>query len=472
MKKANKFLGIGLVAAMVLSTTACSSSEPAASTAPAASAEPAASAAPAEAATPTAQKETSAPTTDGASDYEECTIKIDWWGGDSRHNATLEAIDAFMKKYPGITVESNYGAWADWETARALEYSSGTGADVTQIGSNWVADYDRDGAAFLDLNEVSDILDLSQWDEQYLAVCRDNVGGQGAIPVSMTGRIFYWDKTTFDEAGIEVPTSVEELKAAGQTFQEKLGDDYYPLAVNEYDRMILMTFYLQAKYGTEIISPADGTMGMTQEQILDGMQFIQSLEDAHAIPSIKTIDGDAAASFDVNEKFISGKYAGILEWDSAPGKYITALGESRELVVGEEFTDYADNGASGVYTKVSMAFAISKNSAHPREAAMLVNFLFNDPEGVALMGTERGIPQSNAAYATLKEADALDPVVADAHDKVISAGEYGWSPKFDDNALKSDTGYYNDAFSGMSYGDYSVEEAAEVLYEGMVEVLN
>ena len=50
-------------------------------------------------------------TTGGAAaSGEEVTIKFSWWGGDSRHEATQAAVDAFMKKYPNIKVECQFGA--------------------------------------------------------------------------------------------------------------------------------------------------------------------------------------------------------------------------------------------------------------------------------------------------------------------------------------------------------------------------
>ena len=240
--------------------------------------------------------------TAAAADYEECTLKFAWWGGDSRHEVTQQAVNAFMEKYPGINVEVNFGAWSDWESARALEFQSGTAADVNQINLSWIDEFDSNGDVFLDLNTVSDTLDLTQWDEAYLDMMKDQTGQLAGVPVSMTGRVFYWDKTTFDEAGLEVPTSLAELREAGKVFQEKLGDDYYPLALGEFDRMILMTFYLQAKYEKPIL--ADGTVNMTVEELQDGLDFIQSLEADHVIPSIVTIDGDAASSLDQNPKFI------------------------------------------------------------------------------------------------------------------------------------------------------------------------
>lgn len=51
---------------------------------------------------------------------EDVTIKFCWWGGDSRHEATEKAVDAFMAKYPNIKVECEYGAWTGWEEKQSL----------------------------------------------------------------------------------------------------------------------------------------------------------------------------------------------------------------------------------------------------------------------------------------------------------------------------------------------------------------
>ncbi len=52
---------------------------------------------------------------------------------------------------------------------------------------------------------------------------------QQCVPVSMTGRIFYWNMTPSRRpASPRFPTSLDDLMAAGKAFQEKLGDDYYP----------------------------------------------------------------------------------------------------------------------------------------------------------------------------------------------------------------------------------------------------
>jgi oligogalacturonide transport system substrate-binding protein len=98
---------------------------------------------------------------------------------------------------------------------------------------------------------------------------------------------------------------------------------------------------------------------------------------------------------------------------------------------------------------------------------MLINYLLNDPEGAAIMGTERGIPESKAAYAVLDEAGSLDPVIAEAHGKVMAAAEYAEEPRFESNDLKGSEGTYKYVFGGLSYGEFDTAEGAAELLDGM-----
>ena len=425
------------------------------STESAAAKDTAATAAPAEAATDAATESAAA---EGSADYEPCTLTMDWWGGDSRHEATQNAVNAFMEKYPGIQVEVNFGAWSDWETAKAAEYVSGNNPDVQQTNFDWIGKYNGSGDTYLDLNTVSDTLDLTQWSDTDLDLVKDVKGGIAGVPVAMTGRTFYWNKATFEQAGLEVPTTLEDLEAAGPVFQEKLGDNYYPLVVGEYDRAILMTYYLQAQYKEPIISE-EGKLNFTQDQLQEGLSFIDKLEDEHVIPTEEYILGEGADSMDKSARFIGGEYAGIFEWDSASGKYISALGDNASnLVVGNVLDGLQS------YSKVSLMFSISAKAEHPHEAALLLQYLLNDPDGVKLMGTERGIPESKAAYDTLNSAGALDPMAVDAHNAVMDSNPLYWNPLFDDSSLKGDTSAYVDVFDNLSYGNYDEATAAQTLY--------
>ncbi|HCV93640.1 MAG TPA: sugar ABC transporter substrate-binding protein, partial [Faecalibacterium sp.] len=191
----------------------------------------------------------------GGLSSDPVTLTMSWWGGESRHNAYQDAIKAFSAEHSSITVNPTFAAWSGWEDTMSTKFAGGVAEDVCQINWNWLYNYSKNGQTFVDLNSTTDYLDLSQWDEAQLAAC-NVANAQQCVPVSMTGRIFFWNMTTFNKAGItEVPKSLDDLMAAGKAFQEKLGDDYYPLHLGAYDRMILMVFYLESKYGKDWADP-------------------------------------------------------------------------------------------------------------------------------------------------------------------------------------------------------------------------
>ena len=217
---------------------------------------------------------------------EPTAITFAWWGGDARHEATQNAVNAYMAANPGVTVTTDYGAWTGWEEKVSTALFAGTAADINQANWSWLTNYGAEGKTFLDLNQYKDVIDLTQFDQSTLDTCTVD-GKLYGLPVAVTGRIFYWNTDTFAKAGIDFPKTFADLKAAGEVFKTKLGDDYYPLVMGEYDRMIFMVYYLESKYGKAWIE--NGALQYGVDEIAEVFTVLKELEAAHAIPSIKTI---------------------------------------------------------------------------------------------------------------------------------------------------------------------------------------
>ncbi len=457
-KSIKKAVSLTLASVMTLSLAACGNSSTSTEATTAAAAE---------------EKTTAAAagdTTTAAASTEPVELRFSWWGGDTRHEATEKAIEAFMAKYPHITVTPEYGAWTGWEEKQSLNILGGNAADVMQINWNWIESYSGNGTNFANLEDYADVLDLTQFPQESLDQCKAD-GKLMAVPVALTGRLFYWNKTTFEEVGVALPTDEASLLAAGAAFKA-YNEDYYPLALGEYDRAIFLVYYLESVYGKPWV--VDGQMQYTEEEIATGMDYISKLEDEHVIPTLATINGDMADSLDKNAKWIDGKYAGIFEWDSSASKFQKAVVEStnkpnQEFVIGEfiKFGDY-----NGGFNKISMGMAVSAASAHPKEAAMLINFLLNDPEGVEICSTERGIPCSAAAVKVLNEKGLGDALVAEANAKVLAFSKFPLDTKFEHNDLKANPdGVYYKVFGKLSTDDYDGTAAAKALMDGVNECL-
>lgn len=397
----------------------------------------------------------------------ETAITFSWWGGDSRHEATQKAVDAYMAANPDVAITSDYGAWTGWEDKVSTALYAGTAADLNQTNWNWLSNYDNSGKTYVDLNQYKDIIDLSQFDQALLDQCTID-GRLVGIPISVTGRIFYWNADTFAKAGLELPASFADLMAAGEVFKTKLGEDYYPLVMGEYDRMIFTVYYLESKYGKAWIE--NDQLQYDAAQIAEALQVLLDMEAAHVIPSIKTILGDGAESLDKNPKWNDGRYAGILERDSSASKFQKALANPDALTVGDYFADLGE--FKGGFTKISMCFAISASAKDPAACAKLLNYLLNEEEGVKIMASQRGIPASKKGFEICQTNDLLDKTVAAANTKVVEWCSFALDPYFENAGLKADPdGLYYDAQSGISYGDYTVDEAAELLVEGINAVI-
>ena len=399
------------------------------------------------------------------------TLTMSWWGGESRHNAYQEALKAFSAEHTTITVNPTFAAWSGWEDTMSTKFAGGVAEDVCQINWNWLYNYSGNGQTFLDLNSVTDYLDMSQWDDAKLGAC-NVANAQQCVPISMTGRIFYWNMTTFNKAGItEVPSTEDDLFAAGKAFQEKLGDDYYPLHLGAYDRMILMVFYLESKYGKDWADPVTSTLNYTEDEIAEGLAFIKSLVDNHVMMNLKAYySANSDTATHQSNEWITGKIAGIFEWDSAATKYSSALDDDNKdgFTVGEEikFGDY-----NGGFSKVSMGLAITKTCEHPAEAATLINFLLNEEAGASIMGSECGIPASKAGLAAAQAAGAVKELVAEANGKVMAFVSNQLDPLFESNDLKATgTGIYQEVFDTLDYDNASGADLVDTLLDGMESV--
>lgn len=395
------------------------------------------------------------------------SLTLSWWGDDARHAAYQEALAAFSRAYPQITVIPSAADQAGWESAMSEKLAAGTVDDVCQIPWDWVCPNGPGAQAFLDLQTVSDSLDLSQWDQNTLSAGQV-AGAQQAVPMSMTGRIFYWNMTAFQQAGITAaPQTLDDLYAAGEAFQAQLGPDFYPLYLDGYGRMSLAVFYLESIYGQPWADPATSTLNYTLPQVIEGLDFIRDLVDRHVLmpmPVYYGCNGDIPVI--QSSQWAAGQIAGVFDWDTAAARYRDALDDNNRdgFVIGEEipFGEY-----KGGFIQGAVGMAISGACQHPAEAALLMDFLLNQTAGASLLGSACGIPASRSGLAAAQAAGTLDPLMDQAHSKVLASCLFQADPLFGNDALASSGGLYQQVFEEMDYGGVPGNAVALSLTDGM-----
>jgi oligogalacturonide transport system substrate-binding protein len=115
-----------------------------------------------------------------------------------------------------------------------------------------------------------------------------------------------------------------------------------------------------------------------------------------------------------------------------------------------------------------MVFSISANSENKEAAAQIVNCLLNEPEGVAALGSTRGVPASTAAREQLLSVDAIKPIQIEAQAKVINAEGPAIHPMMEFPSVRSAMA---DNLELFAYGELSAEEAAEEMTLAINEAL-
>lgn len=386
----------------------------------------------------------------------ETRIQMSWWGNDGRHMYTMEGVDIFQEKNPDIDVAYRYGEWNGYEKRNKVWMESHTEADVMQINYAWLDEYSADGEGFYDLNELSEYIDLDNFTDEEKSYGMKG-GKLNALPIAMNTHTFYYNQDVLDQYGLDIPKTWDDLFTMGKALA---ADDKYVLGMSKKQLFLMMIAYYEQNYGTQLFHE-NGSLAVDEEGIAFLLAFYKDMIDEHVLCPVDTFD---------RSKYMSGEIAGTMCWISDTKIYCDGLAETGARVSRAGYPVVNGAKSSGWYTKPATMWAISADTEHPKEAAMLLDYLLNDPDMAKLQQTEKGVPVSDAAIAALNEEGLSE---TNEYKATQEMGEHQEDmhlmiPNMENediiDAFKSGADEY--IFDKMS-----VEECAEMTYEAMKNVI-
>jgi oligogalacturonide transport system substrate-binding protein len=382
-------------------------------------------------------------------------LRMSWWGGDSRHLATQEGLKVCGEKH-GHSINPEFTGWGGHFEKVATQLAGGTEADIMQINWPWLPIFSKTGTGFADLNDFAEIIDLTQWSDEELAASTRN-GHLNGLSASVSGRIFFFNKTSWDKAGLPLPSTFEELMAAGPVFKEKLGDNYYPLEGRGLDASLLVQNIVTQKTGKPFIDPETASINWSQDELQAGIDMYQAMVDNHVLKSWPEMNAAGNVALHENGDWVTGQIAGSYQWDTTYFKISDPLNEGQELVPAGVLR-LEDSQNDGIYRKPSMVFAISANSKNPEAAAQILNCLLTEAEGIDAMASARGVPSSDVAAARLLETGGIKQIQIDAQNMVMAADTPSISAYNEDPDVRA---ALEDTLELFAYGELDSSEAAE-----------
>lgn len=387
--------------------------------------------------------------TDIISQEKQTEISFSWWGNDARNKYTIAAVKKFEELHPEIKVECKYSEWTGYEKRNKIWMISGTESDVMQINYGWLGTYSPDGEGYLDINTVSTKVDLTNFTSEQLSYGNMN-GKLNAVPIAMNAQTVYINQTLYNRYSLDVPETWEDLIAAAEKMSE---DNIYPLSAASKSMWLYLISYAEQKQGKSFLTD-DGKLNFTANDFSVMIEFYQQLIDAKVMPQVEYYERNNLAS---------EVYAGAVAWVSDAENYFgEAIKNGRNIVVAPYTTLEGHTEGEGWYGKPATMYAISKNTSHPEESAMLLDFLLNSSEMAEKQGIEKGIPLSKAAQSTIEKKGMLEGIQYEASQRMETAGVGKLNPVLETGNMIDD---FFSASNDVIYEKATLSEASAELYK-------
>ena len=324
-------------------------------------------------------------------------LTVSWWGNELRSDYTIKGIKEYEQRKSDIDIIPCSNDFSGYKETLDSLMRCRKEADILMINSAWLPEYSPDGEGFLDLNEYSNLISLSNFDEKELSYGTMN-GKLNALPIALNSVTFYFNKQMLDSYDLTVPQTWDDLFSCAEVLSK---DGIYTIesSYKHYWKMLIARE--EQLTGKEVFGDRNY---FTEENVVSMFEFFKRLQDEKVIPEEEYAKPD----------FLEGKTAGAALWVSEAEYYVTPLEKSGGVVsIGEYLTE---PGAKrfGWYVKPTSLLAVSKNSEHPEDAVKLLDYLMNDSRMAELQGTEKGIPLSRSALETLESKGLLTGLTYEA----------------------------------------------------------
>lgn len=381
-------------------------------------------------------------------------INFSWWGTDTRHDYTMAAVEKFEELHPNIRVHMEYGEWSGYDRKNAVVMAANTEADVMQINFGWLNQYSPDGSRYYNL-ESSDALDLSTFSSEILDYGRSN-GVLNALPIALNSKVFLYNKELYESFGLSIPQTWDDFYNAAKKMSAK---GVYPLDLDSTAAFMTSVAYVEQSTGKSFFD-SDNKLNFGQAEVQAMLEFYLGLVNNKVVEYM----GDRN-----DASYKEGTYACTVQWITNAEKYQKNLSEGlgQTTVVGP-VPMLTGAKTTGWYAKPASMYVISSNTEHPKEAALLLDFLVNSQEMAVLQGLEKGVPVSSSAKSALESAGMLNGIQIQAQDVVDKTETKIMSPYYEKSGLQS---AFKDALDSILYNNGVLETEAAKAYAAMKEAL-
>jgi multiple sugar transport system substrate-binding protein len=318
-------------------------------------------------------------------------LRLLWWGSQERADRTNKAIAAYKKAKPDLDIAGEFAGWSDYWPRLATQVAGRNAPDLIQMDYRYIFEYARRGA-LAPLDEyVGKVLKIEDFGTPNIDSGRVD-GKLYGINLGVNSSSVFFDAAAWEKAGVKAPSagqSWEEFaKNAAEFGKNKPKPGYYATADASG---VEPSFENWLRQQNKALFSEDGGLGYDAKDAGDWFAMWADMRKAGAcVPA----DIQALDQLNIESNALT------------TGKAATAFAHSNQFVGYQavnkaklSITSYpkvSKDSPSGHYLKPSMLMSVAKGSAGVEAAAEFINFLVAVPEGVNILGVERGVPASES----------------------------------------------------------------------------
>ncbi|WP_165452131.1 ABC transporter substrate-binding protein [Paenibacillus thalictri] len=340
----------------------------------------------------------------GGSSAKPVTLRMSWWGGETRHKATLKAIELYQSQHPNVKIEGEYGGFDGYLEKLTTQLAGRTAPDIIQIDIAYLGPFFKQTDLFVDFY-TNKLVDLNGFDPNFLKSLSSPNGKLIGLPTGMNASSFYINKTLADQAGVDYSKQLtwDRLIEEGRKLQSKDKNMYLLNAPTGDIAPFIFEPYLFNLTGKGLIND-DYTIGFDKDSLVKAFQYVSSLYENNVIQPVA--DMVTVKSIWENPKWINNQAVGALNWSTNYSPIKTAVPGKELITVEYPSTKGVKN--TGINVRPTNMLAVNANSKSVEESAKFVNWFLNDPEAVKILGLERSIPAVESARKVLLDTNAID----------------------------------------------------------------
>lgn len=323
-------------------------------------------------------------------------LRAFWWGNPDRDKRTRTLLDTYAKKN-NLQISAESLGWGDYWTKLGTQVAGGNAPDLIQMDYRYLFEYAR-RETLLPLDSLLPLPDFSPNDRDGGKVDGKLYG----VNLGSNSKAMVYDTAMLEKVGVKSIANDWTYDDFGRIAAEisKINPGKYWGSSDNSRWEQGFEQWLNSR--SKSLYTPDGKAGFTADDVAAWFDLWDKFRKAGAVAPA---DVGATNNGKVEEYEITRGLAAMSFVNS--NQLVAFQGLSKSKLAISVFPR-EKGGSSGHYIKPSQMMSVSSKSKSPEEAAKLVNYMVTDPEGVKILGIERGVPCSAAARALLTpEVDDL-----------------------------------------------------------------